>query len=269
MKKLRIVILGALLGGFGWAQQPTTTPSSDATPQTQPAAPQTTSQPPQSPAMNAAGAETPRIAPGSVIPVQITKGVDAKKAKTGDEIDARVTTDLKTNSGEIILPKDTKVVGHVTEAQARTKEQKGSQVAISFDHAVMKDGHNVPLPMSIQAIISPQALTPNPSNNDAGAGQSPAPDSGGAPSGGSGHNAGSGAGMSQSRPPSAPTTGNDSTSSSGNSRPTITANTQGVLGISGMKLAAAEEANQGSVVSSEKNNVKLEDGTLMLLRVNH
>ena len=30
-------------------------------------------------------AGTPRIAPGSVIPVQLIKTVDAKKAKTGDE----------------------------------------------------------------------------------------------------------------------------------------------------------------------------------------
>lgn len=63
-----------------------------------------------------------RIAPGTVIPVELTKGVDAKKAKTGDEVDAKVTQDLKAGNGEVVVPKDTKVVGHVTEAQARNKE---------------------------------------------------------------------------------------------------------------------------------------------------
>jgi len=64
----------------------------------------------------------PRIAPGSVIPVQLTKNIDAKKTKSGDEVVAQVTQDMKTNSGEVIVPKGTKVVGHVTEVQARRKE---------------------------------------------------------------------------------------------------------------------------------------------------
>ena len=34
-----------------------------------------------------------RIAPGTVIPVQLSKTVDAKKAKTGDEVFAKVTQD--------------------------------------------------------------------------------------------------------------------------------------------------------------------------------
>jgi hypothetical protein len=49
----------------------------------------------------------------------------------------------------------------------------------------------------------------------------------------------------------------------------ISANTQGIVGISDLNLTtAASKPNQGSLVSSEKNNVKLESGTLLLLRVN-
>jgi hypothetical protein len=91
-----------------------------------------------------------------VIPVSLTKTVDAKKAKTGDEVIATVTTDLKTDSGQILVPKDTKVVGHVTQAQAHSKEQKESQVGIEFDHAVMKSGGEMQMPMSIQAVIGQQ-----------------------------------------------------------------------------------------------------------------
>ena len=76
---------------------------------------------------------TPRLAPGSVIPVRLTKTIDAKKAKSGDEVDARVTQDMKTTSGQVLVPKDTMVVGHITEAQARSKEQQESQVGIAFD----------------------------------------------------------------------------------------------------------------------------------------
>jgi hypothetical protein len=69
-------------------------------------------------------AQGQKIAPGSVIPVELTKTVDAKRAKTGDEVVARVTQDMKTNSGEVLVAKDTKIMGHVTAAQPRTKEQK-------------------------------------------------------------------------------------------------------------------------------------------------
>jgi hypothetical protein len=55
---------------------------------------------------------------------------------------------------------------------------------------------------------------------------------------------------------------------SGNARPPINASTQGVIGMPNLKLEAnSENGNQGSVVSSEKDNVKLESGTLLLLRV--
>ena len=56
--------------------------------------------------------------------------------------------------------------------------------------------------------------------------------------------------------------------SAGAARPAITGNTQGVVGISDLQLAKAANATDGSVVSSEKNNVKVESGTLMLLKVN-
>jgi hypothetical protein len=44
-----------------------------------------------------------RIAPGSVIPVELTKTIDSKKLKTGEEVEAKVTQDLKTQDGEVIV----------------------------------------------------------------------------------------------------------------------------------------------------------------------
>ena len=223
-------------------------------------------QPPSAPAGAAANpaAQSSRIAPGTVIPVQLTKTIDAKKAKTGDEVVAKVSQDLKTPSGEILVPKDSKVVGHVTEARARTKDQKDSEVAIAFDHATTKNG-DMQLPMSIQAIIAPQ----NNDSADAGGsspsyGNSPSPSMGG---GGGRPMSGGTSSMPQAQTPSnIPNPGMGQ--SGGNARPPITASTQGVIGMSDMKLAANAENAQGSVVSSEKNNVKLESGTIMLLRVN-
>lgn len=208
-----------------------------------------------------------RIAPGSVIPVQLTKSIDAKKAKTGDEIDAEVTEDLKAGNGEIIVPKSTKVVGRVTEAQPRNKEQKESQVGIAFDHAVMKNGNDVPLPMSIQAIIAPSYLSGG-NNNGASSEGTAQPSS--TPAGGgmtAGNNRASGMGTPQVENPSASADDTPAKSNASTHQP-ITGTTQGVLGIPNLQLAATADSTHGSVLSSEKNNVKLDGGTLLLLRVN-
>jgi len=260
------IFAGVVFSGISLAQDATPAPPNSAAPQGQQTSP-TTQSPATSQSASQPASGTPRIAPGSVIPVQLTKSVDAKKAKTGDEIEAKVTQDLKAGNGEVIVPKDTKVVGHVTEAQARTKEQKNSQVGIAFDHAVMKNGGDVPLPMSIQAIIAPSNL--NSDNNNAG-GEPPSsgPYGGRASSGASGGRSTGAGAPSQAPNPAAggdyPSSGQTGT----NARQPITGNTQGVVGIADLKLLTAANAAQGSVVSSEKNNVKLESGTLMLLRVN-
>jgi hypothetical protein len=205
-----------------------------------------------------------KIAPGSVIPVQLSKTVDAKKAKTGDEVVATVTQDMKTNSGDVLVPKDTKVIGHVTEVQSRNKEQKQSELGIAFDHAVLK-GDQMQLPMSIQAVI---AL---PSNYSGAAGPEAPPSAAGGGSANSsmaGSRAGA-AGASPSSQQNYPPGSASESSAQGEPQPPITGNTQGVIGMSDVRLeSSSENSQQGSVLTSEKNNVKIEKGTMMLLRVN-
>ncbi len=223
--------------------------------------------PPQS---NSAPPNGMRIAPGSVIPVQLAKTIDAKRVKPGDEVLALVTVDLKAQNGEIIVPKNTKITGKVTEAQARNKQEIESEIDIAFDHAVAKDGSDVALPLSIQAVIAPSYLSGNSGNNDNSSAQSSpqsmphsSPSGGMSPSGRS-------SGMAQPQSSNPAAIGGDQPTNSANthSHPAITGQTQGVLGIENVTLAAAPNAAQGSVLSSGKNNVKLESGTLMLLRVN-
>jgi hypothetical protein len=252
-------------------QEPASQPQAQSqSPESQTPATQSSQEPsaPQSPQRGANSAPATgvrRIAPGSVIPVQLTKTIDAKKAKTGDEVVAKVTQDLKTNSGEVIVAKDTKVLGHVTEAQAHSKEQKESQVGIAFDRAVEKNGNEMQLPMSIQAIIGPE--NNGPQNNSA---EAAPPNS--APTASAGGSSGRPGAMGGSAPMPTPTPsaggGNTPTDAPPSARAPITAETKGVVGISNLKLEPGGQTNQGSVVSSEKNNVKLESGTMMLLRVN-
>jgi len=230
--------------------------------QTDPATTQPKSAPAGGVPSPAAGTPAPKIAPGSVIPVQLTKTIDAKKAKSGDEVVAKVTQDMKTQSGEVLLPKDTKVIGHVTEAQARNKEQKESQLAIVFDKAVLNN-EQVQMPMSIQAVVVPQnnnqnngpaeeaAAAPSPGGNSPMSSRNPMP--GGQPQSGA-------AAAGPADDAGAPV--------SGAKRPPINAQTRGVVGDSNLTLAAASSGTQGSMLTSEKNNVKLESGTMLLLKVN-
>jgi hypothetical protein len=255
------LLVGALFCGLCLAQQARQDPSSEASQPGQ----QTPAPPAESNAQ--ASAATPRIAPGSVIPVELTKTVDAKKVKTGDEVEALVTEDLKSGNGQLVVAKDTKVVGHITEAQARSKDQHESQIGIAFDHAVLKDGRDVALPMSIQAIIAPQSMNPGPGADTDAPQPSPASQPGGVPPNGGGRPGAMGTGAPPAPAPNPPMAGDEPAASSGTHQ-AITANTQGVIGISDMKLSTAGEETQGSVVSSEKKNVKLDNGTLMLLKVN-
>jgi hypothetical protein len=204
--------------------------------------------------------------------VQLTKTIDAKKAKPGDPVLAKVTMDMKTNSGEIIVPKDTKVTGHVTASQARSKDQKESQLAIAFDHASLKSG-DVNLPMSIQAVIAPPSNNANGDNSGANPGGSGGRDmpaaSGTTASSPMGAERSGGNAQAQPATPSpsaVPTTSSDTPQPNG-ARPPITGTTQGVIGISNLKLESAQNAAQGSVLTSEKNNVKVESGTMLLLKV--
>jgi hypothetical protein len=257
----KATVLMALMCGVALTQN--ASPSSNSgtpQPQAQTSAPQTS--------QSAMAAQHPtRIAPGSVIPVQLTKTVDAKKAKTGDEVVAKVTMDMKTQSGDVLVPKDTKVIGHVTEAQKREKDQKQSELGLAFDHAVTKDGNTMQMPMSIQAVIGQQNQQSE-ANTPAGREEAAGVPSGAAPTGAAG-------GKPSGTTPPAPSpsasgsgAGADDTSAGNGGRPPITAQTQGVIGISNLTLAPASNGTQGTVMTSDKNNVKLESGTMLLLKVN-
>jgi hypothetical protein len=263
---LTSIFAGIILAGIACAQgtAPPNSPNTEPPRASAPAQAAQQTAPTQPPAPQAGVPR--RIAPGSVIPVSLTKTIDAKKAKTGDEVVAKVTQDMKSTSGEVLVPKDTKVMGHVTEAQPHSKEQKESQVGIAFDRAVMKDGSALQVPMSIQAIIGEQN---DQNSGGSGNGGATAPVSSASP----GATGGTRSGMGGSPPAPAPSSSGADMPTSAlagkNSRPPITAQTEGVVGISDLKLnPAASNAAEGSVVSSDKNNVKLESGTMLLLRVN-
>jgi hypothetical protein len=267
MNRVLIAVLAIMLLCSSSLGQSPQSPGSGSTPPDREGSsagrPSPSSTPAQATAATAPAASASRIPAGSVIPVELLKTIDAKKAKSGDEVTARVTQDMRNRAGNLVVSKDTKILGHVTEAQARSKQQKESHLTIVFDHAVLKNGEQIQTAMSIQAIVAP----PN-RNFSSQAANVDAPTYGSA-QGTSGASANAGAMASPAgQAPGIPQRPGTETAAVGQPQPPITGETKGVVGIPDLKLSAAPDPAQGSLVSSEKNNVKLDGGTFLLLRVN-
>jgi hypothetical protein len=107
------------------------------------------------------------LSSGTTLQAELTKSIDAKKAKQGDEVTAKLTQDVK-SSGRVVLHKGSKLVGHVTEAQAKTKENSESKLGIAFDKAILKGGEEMAFTGVIQAMAAPVQGSLSATTNDAG-----------------------------------------------------------------------------------------------------
>jgi hypothetical protein len=219
------------------------------------------------------------LANGSSIDAVLTKSIDTKKAKKGDPISARITEDAKEQDGKTVIPKGSKLEGHVTQASSREKGDSYSTLGIVFDKAVFKNGEEVPLNVQVQALALSQDAATAPAGSPAMGGMAPM-GGGGSPAAGSGRSGGSSGGMSSA--PSAPISGTNTNTAANidagnasagkgavgglNSSGKLNPNSRGVFGLPGIGLAtAAEGTEQAAVVTSTDKNVHLESGTQLLL----
>jgi hypothetical protein len=224
---------------------------------------------------------------GTTLQAELTKSIDAKKAKQGDEVTAKLTQDVK-SSGHVVLHKGTKLVGHVTEAQAKTKESGESKLGIAFDKAVLKGGEEMAFTGVIQAVAPPVQGSLSATNDDAGnlgSGMGSGSAMGGgrssgggiAPIGGGGavnSTLGTATNTVNNTAGSVTNTANGAVNGSVNQAAGVAANgainsaTHGVVGMQGVALNTATTGiAQGSIISSANRNVKLDTGTQMILQV--
>ncbi len=91
-----------------------------------------------------------RLENGSILYAELTKTVDAKKAKAGDPVSAVLLSDVLAH-GKIVVRHDAKLLGHVTEAQVHSKETPESRLGIVFDKVITKEGE-VPFESKLLAI---------------------------------------------------------------------------------------------------------------------
>lgn len=111
---------------------------------------------------------------GTAFNAALVTSVDSKRAKSGDEITARTTENVRAE-GKTVLPKGTELIGHITRASARAKGDTESALGIAFDRAILKGGTQIPLNLAIQALASSRAMASSSTDDldmtaDAGAG---------------------------------------------------------------------------------------------------
>jgi len=240
------------------------------------------------------GTTTPAAAPsqpkGSYMLVELSNGLKAKKLKVGDKVKAEVSQDIISH-GKVIIPVETKLVGHVTEVSPRDSTHPESRLGIVFDRILLKHFHDIEFEAVVQAVAQPiirhsrvdepsQMLPPS----MIGGGMR---DNGGAPTGGRGNsgatnrtvtNAGaaSSASMTQFQAPitvkESPSTHAESAGAllavTSNGKPMSVGMPQGVFGLKGLSLSTEPSAETpGPVIVSNTENVKLDEGTQLLLHV--
>jgi hypothetical protein len=224
------------------------------------------------------------LAAGSSVNAVLVKPVDSERAKPGDPVSARTTQAVKTEDG-ILIPSGSQLIGHIAPLEAAAggaaaAGAAGASIALVFDRAVMKDGHQVALRQ-----VTLRALAAAESGATAGVGDSRAMmGASGAMAGGGRAGLGGGlvgrtggavggtvggavggagsigsAGTRALQPGPGASGGLDASGM-------LTTQSVGVFGLRGVSLATGDTASTtGSIVTSGGKRLRLDEGTRLLL----
>ena len=222
------------------------------------------------------------LASGTAFNAALSSPIDSKKCKPGDPVYAH-TTEAAKSEEKTVIPKGSKLVGHVTQASARATGESESSLGMVFDKAILKNGQEIPLNnVAIQAIASAESSASaagadmdtmgGMGSSAAGSGMAGGRSALGGAVGTVTNTAANAGGVARGTLNSAANAGGSIAGASKgavgglNTAGQLTSNSQGVFGLHGLNLAAAgSNAAQGSVITSAGKNVHLDSGTRMLL----
>jgi hypothetical protein len=229
-----------------------------------------------------AGEGSAALSSGTAMNASLSQSVDARKNKPGDQVTAK-TTEATKSEGKVTIPRGATIIGHVTECKQRSKEEKESALGIVFDRAVLKNGEEIPLNVTIRALAAAQTAASSSVGGDdlsaGGGAMGSARSSGGGALGGVRSTAGTAAGAVTNTAGNAGGVAagavNSTVNAAGATRGAVgglnavgqlTSNSQGVFGLEGLNLtSAASNSTQGSLIASTSKNVHLDSGTQLLL----
>jgi hypothetical protein len=243
MKRLCVLaVFAALCISFAAAQDDDTSQTSGnlaERPQSAPTTPSLTQPAQAQPAPTKP--DTDNVIKGS-FPVQPEKTLDSSKLKEGDIVVCKTATAVRSRSG-LMIPSGAKVMGHVTQAQARLKGDAESILAIEFDKIEYAKGEDMPMKGTLQAVapglggpfLDTSAAPPQLSVSTSGRGSS-----------------------NGSRPPA---TSSVQVAGPATGTPILHSDNQGVLGVRNLQMDA------DGVLTSPGKEVKLEAGMQFMIRV--
>jgi hypothetical protein len=222
--------------------------------------------------------------------VELSKTLKAKKLKVGDKVKAEVSQDVVSH-GKVIIPVETKLVGHVTEVSARDSTHPESRLGIVFDRILLKHFRDIDFEAVVQAVSQPvvrrsrvdepsQMLPPSmigvsrdaPATPTGRAANSPTSNRPAVGSGGGAASASIATFQTPITVKQSPSTHVDSSAAlletSATGKPLSVGMPRGVFGLKGLSLSTAPSpSTPGPVIVSNTENVKLDSGTQILLQV--
>ena len=93
----------------------------------------------------------------------------SKTAKVGDRVVLKISDKVQTSHGTVI-PKGSRLVGHVTEVQAFDIEVCPARIAIAFDHVELKNGQSIAIYTLIRGVSTSVAPITMPQDDGGGMG---------------------------------------------------------------------------------------------------
>ena len=220
------------------------------------------------------------------VSAELTKRVDTKNAKVGDQVEAKTTSAAKLADGTK-LPKGTKLLGKVTEAHPRSGADKSSHLAFSLDRAVLHDGREVPVHATLTSLARPAAMAASTADDmsmqssagatPAAAGASGASRGGllggvgrtaGGAVGGAANTAGNIGGAARSDAGSLVSeTSAVGTNVGGSANSAVSLDHVPVASMPGVTLSSATSASSSGSLDAAGRNISLDSGTQMTLNV--
>ena len=224
-----------------------------------------------------AGGERASLATGTTVDAELSKSVDARKAKPGDEVTAKVRNDVR-EEGKVLLHRGTRLIGHVTQAQARTGGEAASQLGIIFDRAELKGGQAMELHAAIQALAPPQSAGANdtgmgdvgtsPTSRRDGGDMAAETGVGGVGGGMAGGVAGAAGGAVRGAGNAVSDVGRGAGRAAGGLAGNLSASSHGAMGMPGLEISnELSNSTNGTVLVSKNKDIRLDSGTRMMLRV--
>ncbi|HEX5434562.1 MAG TPA: hypothetical protein VFY05_10020 [Candidatus Angelobacter sp.] len=94
------------------------------------------------------------IALGSMLVAEFSGSLNVKKLKLGDTVEARLAQDV-ISGGELVAKVGSRVLGHVTEVKTRSKDNLESRLGMVFDKILLKKHRELDFEAIVQALAPP------------------------------------------------------------------------------------------------------------------